>query len=65
MCLEVLQPLADIRPQLYLELKDKGFHNMLTFRSVYMYTLLIYTRYFGLWYVFLIIAGTSPLKWLV
>ena len=48
MCLEVLQPLADIRPQLYLELKDKGFHNMLTFR--YVYTLLMCTQYFGLWY---------------
>ena len=50
MCLEVLQPLADIRPQLYLELKDKGFHNMLTFRSVY--TLLTCTWYFGLWYMY-------------
>ena len=34
MCLEVLQPLADIRDKFYLELKDKGFHNMLSFRYV-------------------------------
>ena len=32
MCLEVLHPQADIRPNFYRELKDKGFHTMLTHR---------------------------------
>ena len=32
MCLEVLSPQADLRPQFYMELKDKGFHEMLTHR---------------------------------
>ena len=34
MCLEVLHPQADIRPNFYRELKDKGFHTMLTHRYV-------------------------------
>lgn len=34
MCLEVLLSQADIRPTLYRELKEKGFHDMLKFRSV-------------------------------
>ncbi len=32
MCLEILLPQADIRPQFYIELKDKGLHDMLTHR---------------------------------
>ena len=32
MCLEVLLSLADVRPTLYQELKEKGFHDMLKFR---------------------------------
>ena len=32
MCLEVLLSQADIRPTLYQELKDKGFHDMLKFK---------------------------------
>ena len=34
MCLEVLHSQADIRPNFYRELKDKGFHTMLTHRWV-------------------------------
>lgn len=37
MCLEVLLSQADIRKDLYLELKDKGFHDMLTHRYVRTY----------------------------
>jgi DNA-dependent protein kinase catalytic subunit len=33
MCLEVLLSQADIRPTLYQELKDKGFHDMLKFKD--------------------------------
>ncbi|XP_064405997.1 DNA-dependent protein kinase catalytic subunit-like isoform X2 [Halichondria panicea] len=33
MCLEILCPQADLRPRLYLELRDKGFHSMLTHRD--------------------------------
>lgn len=32
LCLEALLSQADIRPSLYQELKDKGFHEMLKFR---------------------------------
>ena len=32
MCLEVMHSQADIRPTLYQELKEKGFHDMLQFR---------------------------------
>ena len=34
MSLEVLLSQADIRPGLYRELKEKGFHDMLKFRSI-------------------------------
>ena len=36
MCLEVLASQADLRSQFYMELKDKGFHSMLTHRYIHV-----------------------------
>ena len=44
LCLEVLLSQADLRPTLYRELKEKGFHDMLKFRSVRRSHTIVYQR---------------------
>lgn len=52
MCLEVLLSQADVRPQFYLELRDKGFRDMLSHRCSIevacwsMYSVTLHTAHF-------------------